>query len=251
MSRRKNPEELSSFELATDHFLALVLELKKKTPGPLLVGIGGPTACGKSQLTRMFKEGLQSRGENACILEGDRFLVPVSRRKQGAVFPEDVYELNRLQECVESLRTRQTIRVPFYEKDGRETGRIANPEAEIQPDIVKSCNRRKAKPNSRLEMDSDTSDVMEAIEPGDELWILDSELALLFPGLRALFTLTYGIRTSRERRLRNFLGAVARGERYPLLSEKEARRKIEGFWKTDDEIIEPTVDYADHQVSIR
>jgi hypothetical protein len=48
----------------------------------------------------------------------------------------------------------------------------------------------------------------------------------------------------------HFLGAVRKGERYPYLEPEEARAKIEGFWETDDALIEPTVAFADVQIEL-
>ena len=103
-----------------------------------------------------------------------------------------------------------------------------------------------AKCDSVLRADERTGDVLEVITPGDEIWIFDSELSLFLTALKPCYGVSVGIRAPRSVRRRNFLSAVGRGERYPLLTPTEAIAKIEGFWKTDDEMIEPTVDLADY-----
>jgi hypothetical protein len=70
--------------------------------------------------------------------------------------------------------------------------------------------------------------------PGADVWIFDSELALALPDLRGSYDSSYAVWATRPRRRRNFLKAVRTGERYPVLTDREALEKIEGFFLEDD-----------------
>ena len=241
---------LGSFDAAAAHLAHRISGLQRRSSATVMIGIGGPTAGGKSTLAQRFRSVLAEQGERACILEGDRFLVPQARRTEGTVFPDGVYEIERLKDAVKALNKGHPFRVPFYEKDRRVTGRVTVETAEVPPEIAKICRIRQAMSSSRLTVDTQTGDVLEAVVPEGEIWIFDSELALLYADLRACYAVSYGIRASRSVRRGHFLDAVARGERYPLLTRAEAARKIEGFWETDDALIEPTVDAADYVVAL-
>lgn len=241
---------LRSFEAAAAHFARLLPALRGDAKRPVLVCVGGPTAVGKSTLARMFRDA--AGRVRARVLEGDRFLIPQDRRAEGARFPEGVYEVDRLLQAVAALREGREFRAPFYERDGRATGRFSVAgSGPVPPEVAELCRGLRASPSGRLEVDPETGDVLEAIRPGaGEVWIFDSELALFYPELKARYDASYGIRAPRAVRRRNFLNAVRRGERYPLLTEAEAEAKIEGFFDTDDALIEPTVDGADYLVAI-
>ena len=212
------------------------------------VAIAGPTAVGKSTLSRRFLAAAQEANVVAFVLEGDRFLIPQARRKHPAAFPDDVYELDRLHSAVLALSTGQRFLAPFYERDGRHTGRLIAGGGNTN-EVMSLCRSRACSPENHLQV-SDSGEVCEVIDPARGLWILDSELSLLYPETRDLYDLSYGIRASREVRKAHFLGAVRKGERYPYLEPEEARAKIEGFWETDDALIEPTVAFADVQIEL-
>lgn len=213
----------------------------------MLVGIGGATASGKSRFTRQLRRALAAKGTPVCIFEGDRFIRPHVRRARDAQFPDGIYEVDHLKEAIRALAQQRPFLAPFYEKDGWATGRISvAPGAMALPSVViEECRPRMAKPNSELCVDAATGDVMERIVAADEIWLFDSELSLMYDDLRALCGLTVGFKASRDVRRRNFLGAVSRGERYPLLTPTEAIAKIEGFWKRDDEMVEATLEGVD------
>jgi hypothetical protein len=116
-------------------------------------------------------------------------------------------------------------------------------------EMLALCRARACSAKNKLVV-QDSGEVIEVIDPGEGLWILDSELSLLYDDFRGFYDLSFGIRASREVRKTHFLSAVQSGERYPYLTESEARAKIEGFWKTDDALIEPTVRYADVQIEL-
>ena len=213
------------------------------------VAVGGPTAVGKSTLSRQFLEVASQRGIPAYVLEGDRFLVPQSQRPFPAVFPDDVYELDRLRLAVFSIAAGEPFVAPFYERDGRHTGRLKVNAAADAEEVLALCRSRASSTKSELIV-QDSGEILEAIQPEEGLWILDSELSLLYDDFREKYDLSYGIRATREVRKAHFLGAVRNGERYPYLTEAEARAKIEGFWETDDALIVPTVRYADVQIEL-
>lgn len=212
------------------------------------VAIAGPTAVGKSTLSRRFLAAAQEAKVAAFVLEGDRFLIPQARRKHPATFPEDVYELDRFHSAVLALAAGQRFLAPFYERDGRHTGRLIAQGSKTN-EVMSLCRSRASSPENHLQV-SDSGEVCEVIDPGRGLWILDSELSLLYPEYRGLYDLSYGIRASREVREAHFLSAVRKGERYPYLEPEEAKAKIEGFWETDDALIEPTVAFADIQIEL-
>ncbi|MDA0748816.1 MAG: hypothetical protein O2954_20045 [bacterium] len=241
---------LTSFEAAAEHLVHGLSGLRKRAPEAVVVAVGGPTAVGKSRLARLFQDTLKSHGECACILEGDRFLLPQARRAQTAGFPDGIYEVARVLAAVKALRAGRMFKAPFYERMGRTTGRatVSLPDLSLPEEVREFCTRNRAASSSRLVVDRATGDVEEEIHPGRKVWIFDSELALLYPALKALYDVSYGIRASREVRRRHFLEAVERGERYATLSREEAAAKIEGFFDTDDRLIEPTVDDADYVV---
>lgn len=218
-------------------------------PDIRLVAVGGPTAVGKSTLSRRFAEEAARLGFRARVFEGDRFLVPQKARPHPARFPDDVYEIERFKAAVSALASGESFRSPFYERDGRHTGRLAVHGAEDAQEILTLCRQRATGPETPLIV-TESGEVHEMVDPGEDLWILDSELSLLYDDLRPLYDLSYGIRASREVRRDHFLRAVRNGERYPYLTENEARAKIEGFWETDDALIEPTVDHADVEVLV-
>jgi len=238
---------------AFDSFETLIGHLVRQIVcGPLLVAVGGATACGKTTFARRLRDALSASGKNALIFEGDRFLVPHTRRGKSAVFPHSVYEIDKLLAAVTALAQQQPVTAPFYEKDGWATGRItvAPGTVKLPSVVIDDCRPRMAKPDSALTVDEQTGDVLEVITPGDEIWVFDSELSLFLDVLKPLYSVSVGIRATRSVRRRNFLSAVGRGERYPLLTPIEAIAKIEGFWKTDDELIEPTVDMADYMLVV-
>ena len=231
---------------AVAHFGRAISE----SPDVRFVAVGGPTAAGKSTLSRRFIEEADRLGIQAFVLEGDRFLVPQKLRPFPATFPEDVYELDRLRLAVTAIAGRQTFEAPFYERDGRHTGRLAvNAYEADAEEMLALCRARACSAKNKLVV-QDSGEVIEVIDPGEGLWILDSELSLLYDDFRGFYDLSFGIRASREVRKTHFLSAVQSGERYPYLTESEARAKIEGFWKTDDALIEPTVRYADVQIEL-
>jgi len=223
-----------------------VRESLATNPDTKLIAIGGPTAVGKSTLAKTLRRELRESGISAYVFEGDRYLVPQKDRPHPATFPDQVYEINRFREAVRSLAEELTFTAPFYERDGRHTGRLTIDDPEDAEEILALCRARAASESSELQVAD--AEVREVIDPSEGVWILDSELALLYQDLRPLYGLSYGIRASRERRRAHFLNAVRKGERYPFLTELEAKAKIEGFWETDDALIEPTVRFADVQV---
>lgn len=213
----------------------------------LLVGITGPTASGKSTFARQLCQALIKKKTKACVFEGDRFVRPHLRRTKDAGFPDGIYETDRLRAAVQALSHRRPFVAPFYDKDGFATGRItvALGAKALPSVIVNDCRPKMVSPENELTIDAETGDVLEQIVPGDEIWIFDSELSLFYDELRPLYNKTIGLRASRDVRRQNFLGAISRGERYPLLTPTEAIAKIEGFWRRDDEMISETVDLAD------
>lgn len=231
------------------NFGAAVSALAQQLAGAkrLLVGITGPTASGKSMFARQLHKRLNKKGTPTHIFEGDRFVIPHARRVKDASFPDGIYEVERMRETVKSLFLRQPFQAPFYVKDGWATGRISVAMgAKVLPSVVvEECRPKMIAPHNELMIDPQTGDVLEQILPGDEIWIFDSELSLFYEDLRSLYNKTVGLRASRDVRRRNFLGAVSRGERYPLLTPTEAIAKIEGFWRRDDEMIAKTVELAD------
>ena len=228
---------------AIDHFTNQI----EISPQIRLVAVGGPTAVGKSTLSRAFLGAARDSGREAYVLEGDRFLVPQKLRPIPASFPGDVYEVERFHSAVRALAGQGVFSAPFYERDGRHTGRLAVGTGDDEAEILDLCRMRVSSRKSELSV-QDSGEVVELIEPADALWILDSELSLLYEDLRCLYDLSYGIRASRALRRAHFLGAVESGERYPYLTLEEAQAKIEGFWQTDDTLIEPTVSFADIQI---
>ena len=250
---------LKSFDDAASHLVGLLPGLRSGgSGGTIVVGLGGPTAVGKSTLARMLRSALEAAGQSACILEGDRYLTPWERRAGGAPFPDGIYDVEMLRRAVADLKAGRIAFAPFHDRGGRATERITVPLRDgccegggVIPDAVAdACRCRGTKASSRLALDDRTGDVLEVIRPEGEVWIFDSELALYYPDLTAHYSVSYGIRAPRELRRRNFLRAVAAGDRYPLLSEAEAVAKIEGFFETDDAVIEPTVDRADHEIEL-
>ena len=120
----------------------------------------------------------------------------------------------------------------------------------IPDSVEKRCRDLQAKVSSHLRADASTGDILEEIQPEGEVWVFDSELALFDPKLTAHLDISYGIRASRQTRMRHFLDAVAAGERYGTLSTEEAAEKLEGFFETDDLLIEPSVEKADHLIDL-
>ena len=212
------------------------------------VAVGGPTAVGKSTLSRQFLAEAVRLGVPAFVLEGDRFLVPQKDRPHPASFPDDVYEIERLRTAVSAIADGQSFRAPFYERDGRHTGRFTVRPGEDASEILSLCHARACSDQNELVIDQE--EVLEVVALRDGVWILDSELALLYEDFLPLYDLSYGLRASRSVRKSHFMHAVERGERYPYLTELEARAKIEGFWQTDDALIEPTVLRADVQIEL-
>ena len=212
------------------------------------VAIGGPTAVGKSTLSRQFLEEAGRLGVQAFVLEGDRFLVPQKDRPHPATFPDDVYEVDRLRAAVVAIGKGLSFRAPFYERDGRHTGRLTVTEYSDPDTIFALCRSRACSPKNELILEG--GEVLEVADAGEGVWILDSELALLYEDFLSYYDLSYGLRASRHIRKAHFMCAVERGERYPYLTETEASAKIEGFWQTDDALIEPTVRSADVQIEV-
>lgn len=219
--------------------------------GAILIAVGGLTAAGKSFLSRQFQSAFRTLGEKAWILEGDRFILPKARRRPPERYPEDVYELQRLRRALAALRAGDAFLAPFYHKMGTATDRIQVPARYVESvasaiehredyrvkeasPLLAEHRQRLACAGSRLWADVDTGDLLEGVPPNQDTWIFDSELALAFPDLRARYDRSYAVWASRPRRRRNFLNAVLRGERYPVLSEQEAREKVEGFFLEDD-----------------
>ncbi len=219
--------------------------------GAILIAVGGLTAAGKSFLSRQFQSALRTLGEKAWILEGDRFILPKARRPPPERYPEEVYELDRLRRALAALTAGEAFLAPFYHKMGTATDRVSVPvrDAKNVPStlghrgdyrvkdaspLLAEHRQRLACADSRLWVDADTKDLLEEVPPNGDVWIFDSELALAFPDFRAYYDRSYAVWASRVRRRRNFLNAVLKGERYPVLSEEEAREKVEGFFLEDD-----------------
>jgi len=230
---------------AVNHFLNAI---SGPTP-PRFVAVGGPTAVGKSTLSRQFHEGARSTGVSAFVLEGDRFLVPQIERPHPAVFPDDIYEVERLRSAVRAIANGETFEAPFYERDGRHTGRLRIRSKEDADEILEICRARACSAENELSIE--IGEVVERVKPTEGVWILDSELSLLYDDFIPHYDLSYGIRASREIRKSHFLEAVRKGERYPFLTETEANAKIEGFWQADDALIEPTVSRAEVVIELQ
>ncbi len=250
---------LRSFDDAASHLVDLLPRLRSGgSGGTIVVGLGGPTAVGKSTLARILRSALEAAGQPARVMEGDRYLTPWERRAEGARFPDGIYDVEMLRRAVADLKAGRITFAPFHDRGGRATKRITVPLRDgcrdgggaIPDAVADACRCRGTKATSHLVRDDGTGDVLEVIHPESEVWIFDSELALYYPDLTAHYSVSYGIRAPRELRKRNFLRAVAAGDRYPLLSEAEAVAKIEEFFETDDAVIEPTVDWADHQIEL-
>ncbi len=235
-------------EQAGSHAVETVRASREGCPaGVILLAIGGLTAAGKSLLARTFQKEIQALGENARVLEGDRFILPKARRSAGERYPEDVYELDRLSRALGALKAGNVFLSPFYHKMDRTTDRLQAPargegDAEPRGDykvreasaLIEQHRHRTAHPASRLWIDADTGDLLEEVSPNGDVWIFDSEIALAYPGFRSCYDASYAVWASRARRRRNFLEAVRKGERYPVLSEREALEKVEGFFLEDD-----------------
>jgi hypothetical protein len=223
---------------------------KDRPAGAILIAVGGLSAAGKSLLSRRFQSAIREIGQEAWVLEGDRFILPKARRRPPERYPEDVYELDRLRLALAALRAGDAFLAPFYHKMGAATDRIQAPAgwegppsaAERRGDyrvkdaspLLAEHRQRLACARSRLYADAETGDLLEEVPRGGDVWIFDSELALAFSDFRARYDRSYAVWASRARRRRNFLSAVRKGERYPVLSEQEALEKIEGFFLEDD-----------------
>lgn len=235
---------LRDTQAAVEHFVHAITG----TESIRFVAVGGPTAVGKSTLARRFRDEAGAAGVQAFVLEGDRFLVPQKDRPHPAVFPDDVYEVDRLRTAVRAIAEGRSFEAPFYERDGRHTGRFTVGPHDEADEILALCRARACSADHPCFVRD--GEVLESADTGEGVWILDSELALLYDDFLPFYDLSYGLRASRSVRKSHFMSAVKRGERYPYLTEAEARAKIEGFWQTDDALIEPTVSRADVQIEL-
>jgi len=219
--------------------------------GPILIAVGGLTAAGKSFLARQFQAAFLALGERAWVLEGDRFILPKARRRPPERYPDDVYEMDRLRRALAALKAGAAFLAPFYHKMGTATDRIQAPIGDpgggpSGPERRGDYRVRDASPlllehggrlahaGSRLWVDAETGDLVEEVPPNGDIWVFDSELALAYPDLLRRYDRSYAVWASRARRRENFLTAVRKGERYPVLSDQEAREKVEGFFLEDD-----------------
>lgn len=244
-----NPAKIT-MDQAVSHAVETVRISRLARPyGVILLAIGGLTAAGKTHLAREFQKTLRAKGDRAWVLEGDRFILPKTRRPAGERYPEDVYELSRLGRAIEGLASGRSFLAPFYHKMERATGRLRVPPGyeggggvrhlgdyrlSDAASIIGRHLDRLAHSGSRLWVDTETLDLVEEVPPNDDVWIFDSEIALAYPEFRRFYDGSYAVWAPRERRKRNFLDAVRRGERYPVLSEQEAIEKVEGFFLEDD-----------------
>ncbi|GEM_PF-2429235 len=238
-------------QAVSDAVEAVRMTRKDRPAGVILIAVGGLSAAGKSLLSRRFQSAIREIGQEAWVLEGDRFILPKARRRPPERYPEDVYELDRLRLTLAALRAGDAFLAPFYHKMGAATDRIQAPvgygqglASAVEPrgdyrvkdalSLLAEHRQRLACARSRLWVDVETGDLLEEVPPGGDVWIFDSELALAFPDFRMRYDRSYAVWASRARRRRNFLSAVRKGERYPVLSEQEAREKVEGFFLEDD-----------------
>lgn len=251
-------EAVEAFRTALPHLRSLCQDK------PLLIAIGGLTAAGKSMLAATFRKTASDLGESAYVIEGDRFILPKERRRIPEIYPDTVYEIERLRRDIAALKAGAPALIPLHHKEGTSTARRSITRCALQdrlsrgahiqrhsnlrvieaPDLHWAYCRFFAREESRLFIDVETRDLLEEMIPGNAVLIFDSEVALAYPDLRALYDDSYAICAPRERRRRNFLDAIQKGERYPSLTREQALAKIEQFFAEDDRFNMRYLSYA-------
>lgn len=100
-----------------DELAAIVAE-RSRAASPVVVGITGPVAVGKTTLTAELAAAVEGAGLAAVTLSADAFLLPNEDLGERGLlmqkgFPE-TFDLAGLRGAVETLRRRQAATVPVY-----------------------------------------------------------------------------------------------------------------------------------------
>ena len=257
--------EKKGFSGAVEVFRTALQHLRSLYPDkPLLIAIGGLTAAGKSTLATIFQRAAINLGLPVCVIEGDRFILPQERRGMPEIYPDTVYEMERLGHEIAALKAGASALIPLYHKEGMSTARRGIPRHDLQdrlsgaarierrgdlriieaPDLRRAYCQFFARQESRLFIDVETGDLLEEVVPRNAIVIFDSEVALAYPDLRALYDDSYAIYAPKERRQKNFLDAIRRGKRYPCLTREQALEKMEQFFAEDDRFNVRSLRYA-------
>ncbi len=100
-----------------EYFMDCVLSLARIHGKPILVGIAGPTAAGKTEIVARLHEKLIEAGQTVTTLEMDHFLTDREYREQQGIdsLGREALHFNLFLTCLEQLRMGRKVTTPRYD----------------------------------------------------------------------------------------------------------------------------------------
>ncbi len=167
-----------AYRRLADRVAALVAD--RPAPPPLLFGVAGGVAAGKSTTADLVRRHLEGDGCVVALLATDAFLWPNAELERRGLtmrkgFPES-YDVDALVDALRELRAGRTVAVPVY--DHRTYDRVPDATTTVGPDtdvvLVEGVNVLQPAVAQQL----DASVYVDADEPDARAWFLDRFLAL-------------------------------------------------------------------------
>jgi len=159
-------------------FIELVYDLISIKGTPLILGIAGPTAAGKTEIVARLREGFELQGKKICIIEMDNFLLDRDYREQHGLdsLGKEALHFNLLLNCLEDIQKGKKIFTPQYDFISATSSHDVD--GNLKPDAI-----------------------MLEIEPADIIFI-EGNFPFLFPEFKDLVGLKVVYLTSDEIRMK-------------------------------------------------
>ncbi|MHB8135407.1 MAG: uridine kinase family protein [Anaerolineaceae bacterium] len=97
-------------------FIELVLNLIAIKGTPLIFGIAGPTAAGKTEIVARLRYAFELQSKKICVIEMDNFLLDRDYREQHGLdsLGKEALHFNLLLNCLEEIQKDNKIFIPQY-----------------------------------------------------------------------------------------------------------------------------------------
>lgn len=98
-------------------FIECVLKLIEAKGTPILLGIAGPTAAGKTEIVDRLRERFAAKNQRIAAIEMDNFLLDRDYREEHNIgsFGERALHFNLLKSCVRDILAGKPIQTPRYD----------------------------------------------------------------------------------------------------------------------------------------
>jgi len=111
-------KEFKAANLEVDEaFISLVLKLVKVKGTPILLGIAGPTAAGKTEIVERLREAFSQDNKNIASIELDNFLLDRDYREENNMgsFGKRALHFELLKQCINDILQGKTVQTPRYD----------------------------------------------------------------------------------------------------------------------------------------